>query len=257
MDGHFVPNLTFGPATVAAVRGATNLPIEAHLMVERPELFVERFAEAGADYVIVHAEATYTLFRTLTLIEKAGARPGVALSPATPFEAAREVLADVVMALVMTVEPGFGGQSFIASMTGKVRSLREAAPDLDIEVDGGIDARTVPAVVARAFAVTSRLVSTTCGSAADSADRKNRLIPRLPRASATKSGPSFPATTSPASGISSAARTTLEMTRICRRLHRSMSTPANGPTTEYGSSRTANETAIRAPVACFSGENST
>jgi ribulose-phosphate 3-epimerase len=147
MDGHFVPNLTFGPATVAAVRGATNLPIEAHLMVERPELFVERFAEAGADYVIVHAEATYTLFRTLTLIEKAGARPGVALSPATPFEAAREVLADVVMALVMTVEPGFGGQSFIASMTGKVRSLREAAPELDIEVDGGIDARTVPAVV--------------------------------------------------------------------------------------------------------------
>ncbi len=148
MDGHFVPNLTFGPGTVAAVRGATDLPIEAHLMVERPELFVERFAEAGADYVIVHAEATYSLFRTLTLIEKAGARPGVALSPGTPFEAAREVLADVVMALVMTVEPGFGGQAFIASMTGKVRSLREAAPDLDIEVDGGIDARTVPAVVA-------------------------------------------------------------------------------------------------------------
>ncbi len=147
MDGRFVPNLTFGPSTVAAVRGTTSLPLEAHLMVERPELFVERFAEAGADYVIVHAEATYGLFRTLAMIEKEGAKPGVALSPGTPFEVAREVLGRVALVLVMTVEPGFGGQAFISSMAGKIRSLRQAAPELDIEVDGGIDARTAPEVV--------------------------------------------------------------------------------------------------------------
>ena len=149
MDGHFVPNLTFGPGVVAAVkRSAPGVPVEAHLMVERPEQFVAAFAEAGADYVIAQVESTYSLHRTLAAIAEAGCRPAVALNPATPVEALRELVSLVSMILVMTVEPGFGGQQFIETSLDKIRRVREMAPEVDIEVDGGIDVQTAPLAVA-------------------------------------------------------------------------------------------------------------
>jgi ribulose-phosphate 3-epimerase len=147
MDGHFVPNLTFGPDVVKAVkRSAPRLPVEVHLMVERPEQYVDMFARAGADYILVQVESTYSLWRTVTSIAQAGARPGVVLNPATSVETLREIAGEVSMVNVMTVEPGFGGQPFIASSPDKIRRVREVAPGLDIEVDGGIDARTAPLV---------------------------------------------------------------------------------------------------------------
>jgi ribulose-phosphate 3-epimerase len=148
MDGHFVPNLTFGPAVVAAVRSvAPEIPIEAHLMVERPEQFVRAFADAGADYILVQVESSYSLYRTVHVIGEAGCRPGLVLNPATPVESLRELVPYVCMVNVMTVEPGFGGQRFIVTSPDKIRRVRDLAPDLDIEVDGGIDERTAPLVV--------------------------------------------------------------------------------------------------------------
>jgi len=149
MDGHFVPNLTFGPDTVAAVkRAAPDLPVEAHLMVERPEQFVAAFARAGADYILVQVESTYSLYRTVQSISEAGSRPGLVLNPATPVETLREIWRYVSMVNVMTVEPGFGGQRFIASSPDKIRRVCELAPGLDVEVDGGIDSESAPLVVA-------------------------------------------------------------------------------------------------------------
>jgi ribulose-phosphate 3-epimerase len=149
MDGHFVPNLTFGPDTVAAVkRAAPDLPVEAHLMVERPEQFVAAFARAGADYILVQVESTYSLYRTVQSISEAGSRPGLVLNPATPVEMLREIWRYVSMVNVMTVEPGFGGQRFIASSPDKIRRVCELAPGLDVEVDGGIDSESAPKVVA-------------------------------------------------------------------------------------------------------------
>ncbi|TMC11531.1 MAG: ribulose-phosphate 3-epimerase [Chloroflexi bacterium] len=147
MDGHFVPNLTFGPGVVEAVRrAAPSIPIEAHLMVERPEQFVRDFAAAGADYVLVQVESTYSLYRTVHAIAEAGSRPGLVLNPATPVETLRELVPYVEMVNVMTVEPGFGGQRFIATSPEKIRRVRELAPRLEIEVDGGIDEHTAPLV---------------------------------------------------------------------------------------------------------------
>jgi ribulose-phosphate 3-epimerase len=148
MDGHFVPNLSMGPAAVAAVRRATRLPIEVHLMVERPELFLEAFADAGADLIQAQVESTYQLYRVVARIKELGKRAGVALNPATPVSELTEILAHVEEVNVMTVEPGFGGQRFIPSSPEKIRRLRELAPVVDIEVDGGIDAQTAPLVVA-------------------------------------------------------------------------------------------------------------
>ena len=149
MDGHFVPNLTFGPGIVEAVRRvAPGLPIEAHLMVERPEQFVHAFAAADADYILVQVESTYSLYRTVHAIAEAGCKAGLALNPATPVETLRELVPYVCMVNVMTVEPGFGGQEFISSSPDKIRRIRELAPALEIEVDGGIDAETAPLVVA-------------------------------------------------------------------------------------------------------------
>jgi ribulose-phosphate 3-epimerase len=149
MDGHFVPNLTFGPDVVAAVkRCAPELAVEAHLMVERPERYVEAFAKAGADYILVQVESTYSLYRTVHAILDAGCRPGLALNPATPVETLRELAPMVPMVLVMTVEPGFGGQRFIETSPDKIVRVREVAPDAEIEVDGGIDAHTAPLAVA-------------------------------------------------------------------------------------------------------------
>jgi len=147
MDGHFVPNLTFGPLVVEAVRRATSLPIEAHLMVERPEVFLEAFVKAGATLIEVQVESTTSLYRTVQTIKELGARAGVAINPATPVEDLREILPYIDLVNVMTVEPGFGGQKFIPHSPEKIRRLRALSSDVEIEVDGGIDAGTAPTVV--------------------------------------------------------------------------------------------------------------
>jgi ribulose-phosphate 3-epimerase len=147
MDGHFVPNLTFGPQVVEAVRRATALPVEAHLMVERPELFLEAFARAGASLIEVQVEATTSLYRTVMAIKELGAKAGVAINPATPVEDLREILPYIDLVNVMTVEPGFGGQKFIDHSPDKIRRLRALSSRVEIEVDGGIDARTAPLAV--------------------------------------------------------------------------------------------------------------
>src|SRR5512141_3281720 len=155
MDGRFVPNITVGPLVVSAVRKVTKLPIDTHLMIVEPERYVEAFAKAGADVVSVHAEVSPHLHRTLQAIRAAGARPAVALNPATPLSAVEWVLGDCEMVLVMTVNPGFGGQSYIEAGTRKVRDLRALAdarnPALEIEVDGGVKPDTA-ALVAEAGA---------------------------------------------------------------------------------------------------------
>ena len=148
MDGHFVPNRTFGPVVVEAVRRSTRLPIEAHLMVERPELFLEAFVKAGATLIEVQVEATTSLYRTVQTIRELGAGAGVAINPGTSVEDLREILPYVELVNVMTVEPGFGGQKFIPHSPEKIRRLRALSKDIEIEVDGGIDARTAPLVVA-------------------------------------------------------------------------------------------------------------
>ncbi len=147
MDGRFVPNITIGPMVVEAVRRVTKLPIDAHLMIVEPERYVEAFAKAGADLVSVHAEVSPHLHRTLQAIRAAGARPAVALNPSTPLSAVEWVLGDCEMVLLMTVNPGFGGQRYIEACTQKIRRLREMADArgqaLEIEVDGGIKPDTV------------------------------------------------------------------------------------------------------------------
>jgi ribulose-phosphate 3-epimerase len=148
MDGHFVPNLSMGPQFVTAVKRAADVVVEAHLMVERPELFVATFVKAGADVVIVQVESTYSLYRVLHSITEAGARAAVALNPATPVDSLREIVPYVSEINVMTVEPGFGGQKFIATSPSKIKRVRELAPEVEIEVDGGIDPETAPLCVA-------------------------------------------------------------------------------------------------------------
>jgi ribulose-phosphate 3-epimerase len=150
MDGRFVPNITIGPLVVEAVRNVTRLPIDAHLMIVEPERYVDAFAKAGADLISVHAEVSPHLHRTIQAIRAAGARPSVALNPSTPLDCLEYVLGDVDMVLLMTVNPGFGGQSYIPAVTEKVRRLRrmadERGQELEIEVDGGVKASTVGAV---------------------------------------------------------------------------------------------------------------
>jgi ribulose-phosphate 3-epimerase len=146
MDGHFVPNLTFGPGMVQAVRSLTDLPIEAHLMVQQPDLFIQSFARAGATVIIVQVEATSSLYRTVQRIKDLNVQAGVAINPATSVETLREIAPYVDMVNVMTVEPGFGGQPFIPTSPDKVRRVRELG-EFEIEVDGGIDAETAALVV--------------------------------------------------------------------------------------------------------------
>src|SRR5512138_736387 len=150
MDGRFVPNITIGPLVVEAVREVTRLPIDVHLMIVEPERYVEAFAKAGADLVSVHAEVSPHLHRTLQAIRAAGARPAVALNPSTPLNAVQWVIGDCELVLVMTVNPGFGGQRYIDACTRKVRDLRALAdaknPALEIEVDGGVNPDTAHVV---------------------------------------------------------------------------------------------------------------
>jgi ribulose-phosphate 3-epimerase len=147
MDGRFVPNITIGPLVVEAVRKVTKLPVDVHLMIVEPEKYVEAFAKAGADLISVHAEVSPHLHRTLQAIRAAGAKPAVALNPSTGLEAVEYVLGDCAMVLVMTVNPGFGGQKYVDACTEKVRRLRAMADArglaLDIEVDGGVKPDTV------------------------------------------------------------------------------------------------------------------
>ncbi len=152
MDGNFVPNITVGMPVVAALRRATRLPLDVHLMIAAPERYVTEFARAGADIITVHVEACPHLHRTVQQIRELGIRPGVVLNPATSLETVREILPYVDQVLLMTVNPGFGGQSYIPTMTAKIARLAalitETGRAIDIEVDGGIDVHTTPEVVA-------------------------------------------------------------------------------------------------------------
>lgn len=152
MDGHFVPNITFGPAVVAAVKRVTDLPLDVHLMIANPDQYIGAFADAGADVITIHAEASVHLHRSIQAIKAAGCRAGVALNPHTPLDVLRYVLADVDLVLLMTVNPGFGGQSFIPAVVSKiellVQWLQDAGryDDVHVEVDGGINEATAPSV---------------------------------------------------------------------------------------------------------------
>ena len=152
MDGHFVPNITIGPPVVTSLKRVSRLPLDVHLMIEEPDRYVEAFVAAGAASVTVHAEAVVHLHRTIHLIRSLGAQAGVALNPATPVVALEEIAGDLDYVLVMTVNPGFGGQTFIPRSESKVRAvrdlLRRAGSRAPIEVDGGIDVHTAPGIVA-------------------------------------------------------------------------------------------------------------
>lgn len=152
MDGHFVPNITLGPPIVQAIRPHTSLTLDVHLMIEQPELYIADFAKAGADLITVHAETCPHLHRVIHLIKEFGVKAGVAINPATPAHVLQEVLPDLDLVLVMTVNPGFGGQAFIERTVNKISQLREWIsnsdnPNIHIEVDGGITAETAPLVV--------------------------------------------------------------------------------------------------------------
>ena len=150
MDGHFVPNITIGPLVVGAVRRVTQLPLDVHLMIEDPDRYLEAFARAGSTYLTVHPEACYHVHRTIQAIKDLGVKAGVSLNPATPLSALEWVLADVDLVLVMSVNPGFGGQTFISSAIPKIRNLksmvRSKNPDVVIAVDGGVNQETIRSV---------------------------------------------------------------------------------------------------------------
>ena len=152
MDGHFVPNITIGPPVVKSLSRVASVPLDVHLMIEEPDRYVEAFVEAGAASLTVHAEAVVHLHRTVHFIKSLGAKAGVALNPATPVSALEQIAGDVDYVLVMTVNPGFGGQTFIPRSESKVRAvrdlLRREGSTAPIEVDGGIDVHTAPRIVA-------------------------------------------------------------------------------------------------------------
>jgi ribulose-phosphate 3-epimerase len=143
MDGHFVPNLTFGPPVIAAMRQYTDKPFDVHLMIDEPLRYAPAFLKAGADIVTFHAESSSDPDKTIEMIRKGGAKPAAAIKPGTPAQEVFPYLDRLYMVLVMTVEPGFGGQKFMPDMMEKVRLLKREKPDLLVEVDGGINADTV------------------------------------------------------------------------------------------------------------------
>ena len=150
MDGHFVPNITFGPMIVSAVRQITDLPIDVHLMIEAPERYIDDFSKAGASHISVQVETCVHLHRTVHQIKEAGAKAGVVLNPATPVSTVNWVLADLDYVLVMSVNPGFGGQAFIPSSLDKIRALRKLIDlqelDVQIEIDGGVNLETIGSI---------------------------------------------------------------------------------------------------------------
>jgi len=150
MDGHFVPNITIGPPVVASIKKTTRIPLDVHLMIDDPDTYVPAFAEAGSDIITVHAEATAHLHRTVGLIKKLGPKAGVSINPATPLTDIEEIISDIDLLLIMTVNPGFGGQRFIESMLSKIRKARDiidrVSPGALLEVDGGITLQNIETV---------------------------------------------------------------------------------------------------------------
>jgi ribulose-phosphate 3-epimerase len=184
MDGHFVPNLTMGPLIVRALRRVTRLPLDVHLMIETPERLIDAFAAAGADLITVHQEACVHLHRTVEQIQALGKRAGVAINPATPVSTLDEILPFVELVLVMSVNPGFGGQKFIRSSTRKVEAVRKKLAELgragvEIEVDGGIAADTARCVVdaGATVLVAGAAVFNDAGSVADNVARLRAVLP--------------------------------------------------------------------------------
>ncbi|RKD24149.1 ribulose-phosphate 3-epimerase [Ammoniphilus oxalaticus] len=152
MDGHFVPNITIGPLIVGAIRPMTELPLDVHLMIENPDVYIPEFVKQGADIVTVHQEVCPHLHRTIYLIKEHGAKAGVVLNPATPISAIQHIIEDIDMVLLMTVNPGFGGQAFIHNVVPKIRELRKQLDErgltqVEIEVDGGINPETAKLVI--------------------------------------------------------------------------------------------------------------
>ena len=151
MDGHFVPNITMGPGVVKSLRKMTVLPFDVHLMIENPEQYIQPFAEAGSDRITVHMEALIHLHRTVSQIKELGLKAGVSLNPATPLSFVESILTDIDLLLIMTVNPGFGGQQFIKTMLPKIRQARELidrfAPAVLLEVDGGVTLTNLPAIL--------------------------------------------------------------------------------------------------------------
>jgi ribulose-phosphate 3-epimerase len=173
MDGHFVPNITFGPVIVRWLKPVCPVPVEVHLMIAAPDRFLDAFAEAGADTLIVHQEGAIHLNRTVQAIHALGKRAGVAINPATPASFLEEILPDLDLVLVMTVNPGFGGQKFLHEMLGKIRRVRGMIDgshrDCELEVDGGIEPHTAPLVVeagARVLVAGSAVYTVPGGAAA-------------------------------------------------------------------------------------------
>lgn len=179
MDGHFVPNLTIGPMVVKALRAHTTLPFDVHLMIAPVDPFIAAFAEAGADIITVHPESGPHLHRTIQLIKSLGKRAGVSLNPATPIAAIEHVLGDIDLILVMSVNPGFGGQSFIASQLDKLRRLRAlidaSGRPIDLEVDGGINVETARTAAAAGADVLVAGTATFAGGASAYAQNIGRL----------------------------------------------------------------------------------
>ncbi len=151
MDGHFVPNISFGPPVVASLRASTSMFLDTHLMIENPDQYLEAFRKAGSDCITVHQEACHHLHRTLTRIRELGAKAGVAINPATPVSSLNEIIEEIDLLLIMSVNPGFGGQRFIKSSTEKLRAAREliaqTGKEIYLEIDGGIDDATAPETV--------------------------------------------------------------------------------------------------------------
>jgi ribulose-phosphate 3-epimerase len=150
MDGHFVPNLTIGPGLVASIRKTTRIPFDVHLMIENPEKYIETFAEAGSDWITIHLEATVHLHRTVAKVRERGLRAGVSLNPATPLAQIEPILPDIDLLLIMTVNPGFGGQKFIEGSLSRIRQAKEMirtlAPKVFLEVDGGVTLQNIRAI---------------------------------------------------------------------------------------------------------------
>jgi len=163
MDGHFVPNISFGPGVTASIRKATQLPLDCHLMIEHPEQYISAFAKAGANIITVHAESTRHLDRLVHQVKESGCKVGVSLNPATPLSAIQHVLPLLDMVLIMSVNPGFGGQFLIPYCLEKIRDLRAQAPDLDIQIDGGVKLENIAACKAagaNSFVVGSAIFAT-------------------------------------------------------------------------------------------------
>jgi ribulose-phosphate 3-epimerase len=177
MDGHFVPNITIGPLVVESIRPITKLPLDVHLMIENPDQYIESFAKAGANYITVHVEACRHLHRTIQLIKSFGVKAGVVLNPATPVQLIEPIIEELNIVLLMSVNPGFGGQKFIPSVLNKIKQVRDLAKQkgvqLEIEVDGGVNEQTARLCVEAGATI---LVA---GSAVYNQEDRGKAISRL------------------------------------------------------------------------------